>query len=268
MGIMFEPYRQEACCLCGSTKDLTGEHKIKASALRAEFGTDLMAIGRFGDPTNHVRLAQSSKSKVLHFTARICSPCNTARTQAADREFDRFHQAARALIAQREDPKLVFNNERYAVGSENYLNVFRYFAKLLCCHLAELGAPRPRHMSRFALGQTSTNCIWLAVDEDWAYKQVSAERGPHQYAAHGGLVVYGDKKTGGANAFHSTLTVGPLRYVFFSRLNWFEQLELRLSHREFFNWCRAQVQKAMDQPISATDSLTLGLSVEEPTEKS
>jgi hypothetical protein len=253
--------------LCGSPKDLTGEHKIKASALRAEFGADPMVIGRFGDPAGHLKLAQSVKSRAFHFTARICGPCNTARTQAADREFHHFHQVARVLIRQGINPKLAFNDKRYVVGSESYLNVFRYFAKLLCCHLAELGAPRPLHMSRFALGQTRINCVWLDVDEDWTFKQTLFEFGPHQYAAHGGLVVYGDKQTRFPKAFHSTLTIGPLRYIFFSRLNWFERLELRLSHRKFFNWCRAQVQKAMDQPLPAADLLRLGLSVEERPKK-
>jgi hypothetical protein len=194
----------------------------------------------------------------------MCSACNTTRTQAADREFDHFHQAAYALISRADDPALIFDEQRYEKGSEAYLSVFRYFAKLLCCHLAEIGAPRPRHISRFALGDNKINCVWLAVDQDWAYKQRLCELGEHPYAAHGGLVVYGNKKTGAPNAFHSTLTIGPLRYVFFSRLNVLGQLELRLCHRTFYDWCREQVQKAMKHPLSATEKLLLGLSAEEP----
>jgi len=232
VSILFASYKSNACSLCGATKDLSGEHKIKASALRAEFGTDHMIIGRFGDATGNLKHVQSAKSAALHFTARICEPCNNARTQAADREFDRFHQAVSARIANNEDPKLFFDDERYSLGSDAYLNVFRYFAKLLCCHIADVGAPRPLRMSQFALGEASSNCIWLKIDEDWDYKQASAQLGAHQYAAHGGLVVYGHKKTGGAKGFHSTLTVGRVRYIFFSRLTSLEQLVLRICHRK------------------------------------
>ncbi|MGX9178685.1 hypothetical protein [Mesorhizobium sp. BHbdii] len=265
-GLTLSPYRQNACCLCGSASDLTGEHKIKASALRTEFGADQMMIGGFGEQKESMRLAQGVKSKVLHFAARMCGPCNNTRTQPADREFDFFHKAARELMARGEDPKLVFKDKRYEVGSETYLNVFRYFAKLLCCHLADVAGPCPQHLSRFALGQARTNCVWLDVDHDWTYKQISAEFGAHRYAAHGGLVIYGDRKTGGPNAFHSTLTVGPLRYIFFSRLNLFERLELRLVHRGFYDWCRTQVQTSVDQPIAETDRLRLGLPAVKPSE--
>lgn len=47
MGIFFEPYQEGRCCLCGSDDSLTGEHKIKASALRKIFGKDSMVIGNF-----------------------------------------------------------------------------------------------------------------------------------------------------------------------------------------------------------------------------
>lgn len=165
-------------------------------------------IGGFGEPKESMRLAQGVKSKTLHFAARMCGPCNSTITQPADREFDIFHKAARDHMDKGEDPKLVFKDKRYAVGSEAYLDVFRYFAKLLCCHLADVGGPRPRHLSSFVLRQARTNCVWLDLDHDWIYKQISAEFGAHQYAAHGGMVIYGDGKTGVPNASHSTLTVG------------------------------------------------------------
>jgi len=84
--------------------------------------------------------------------------------------------------------------------------------------------------------------------------------------AHGGLVAYGHKKSGGPRAFHSTRTVGSLRYVFFSRLNWIERLELRLAHPKFYGWCREQTHKAMDEPLSAKECLMLGLMAEDSPE--
>ena len=75
--ISFAPNFPTECCLCGSPENLTGEHKIKASLLRSEFGTSNMVIGKFGDPASRPRLAQSAKSKAMHFASRLCIPCNT-----------------------------------------------------------------------------------------------------------------------------------------------------------------------------------------------
>ena len=259
MGVTFEAYSGGVCCLCGAAGGFTGEHKIKASALRAEFGGGPMYVGRFGEQEAPLKLARGVKSKVLHFSAPVCGDCNHARTQAADLEFDRFHRKAQALHAAGGNPMSVFEDERYAAGSPGYLDVFRYFAKLMCCHLAEVGAPRPIHMSRFAIGRADENCVWLEIDEDWTFKSLATQGETHSYAAHGGLVVYGDRKTHGPNAFHSTLTVGGLRYIYFTRLNLFERVDLRINHRPFDAWCRARVLEALHQPLGDTELLQLGL---------
>lgn len=249
----------ETCFLCGASGDLTGEHKIKASAIRSEFGSEKMVIGRFGEPDGGFRSVQGPKSKNLHFDAKVCKTCNSERTQAADREFDKFNRSARALLDNGQDPAKAFEDKRYEVGSPAYLNVFRYFAKLLCCHIAEVNGPIPLHLARFAIGQADQICVWLSVDRDVTFAEAVQVMGKHQYAAHGGLVVYGDKDTGEANAFHSTLTVGPLRYVFFSRLKWLERLELRWAHREFRDWVKEQTSAAQRQPLTDAEKRRLGL---------
>lgn len=260
MGLTLDAYTPGTCCLCGAAQNLTGEHKIKASAIRSEFGAgDTLAIGRFGEAGDRMRYAQSPKSKAFHFEARLCHACNSERTQSADREFDRFHAVAKSLLAEGRDPREVFLDDRYTKGGEPYLNVFRYFAKLLCCHMADAGAPRRIHVADFALGRVNGNCVWLMIDEDWTYRQTASEFGSFQYAAHGGLVIYGDKKTGNANAFHSTLTIGAVRYVFHSRLTWLERQELRLRFPRYFQWCRENVAAATDAPLSDEERLRLGL---------
>src|SRR3546814_40803 len=130
MGIFFEPYQAEGCCLCGAGEALTGEHTIKASALREIFGRDAMTIGNFDDDSIR-RLAQGPKSRAFHFSARMCGACNGSRTQAADHEFDRFHALVSSFLSEGRDPSSVFSLPQYTSGSEAYLNVFRYFAKLL-----------------------------------------------------------------------------------------------------------------------------------------
>lgn len=262
MGVFFEPNSMTECCLCGSTENLTGEHKVKASALRSEFGSNRMTIRMDGSSEDDLRLAQGPKSKEFHFSSRICGNCNSKVTQPADREFERFDHEARALFNKGEDPKIVFQLARYASSTAAYLNLFRYFAKLLCCHMAEVGAPRRHLMTQFARGLSDANCIWLNVDEDVTFRQASPH-GLTQYAAHGGLTVYGNKDTGCANGFHSTLTIGPIRYIFYSRLSILEQWALMLAHPAFHKWCKEMVEAAKTDPIPYTDQIRLGLIAEE-----
>jgi len=250
MRFFFKPYSPDTCCLCGSENDLTGEHKIKASAIRSEFGSDKMVIGTFGKSIENLRNVQGPKSKNLHFNARLCRECNSARTQEQDREFDRFHIAARTMLEKGEDPKDIFNADRYQKDTNAYLNVFRYFAKILCCHIAEIESPRPVRMSRFAISLTNANRVWLDINRDEVHKELVKVHGELQYAAHGGLAVYGDKIDGGINTFQSTLTIGPIRYVFFWQLSRLEKLELKLGHRKFHNWAKSKTLDAIDQQLS------------------
>ena len=91
------------------------------------------------------------------------------------------------------------------------------------------------------------------------YAEFVQEIGEHQNAAHGGLVVYGHKRTGEVAAFHSTLTIGPLRFVFYTRLNRFQRFELRWAHAVFRDWVKEQTAAATEQPLSDADKLRLGL---------
>lgn len=261
MGIAFEPFASDACALCGAVEGLTGEHKVKASALRAVFGREEMVIRRFGDPSSS-RSAQGPKSKAFHFRAWVCAFCNGTRTQPADREFDEFHQLTTDLLKAGKAPDLAFNEPRYSLGTEPYLNVFRYFAKQMCCHLAEVGAPRPVQVARFAIGMDEPNPISLGIDEDWTYRRAVAEFGPQQYASHGGLTVYAHKTSGDPGGFHSTLSIGAIRYVYFIRLRWLAKLELRLQHRDFMRWCRARALSD-ENKLSDEDELRLGFKVDE-----
>lgn len=257
--MLFAKYNPNVCALCGETSNLTGEHKIKASAVKTVFGTESMVISTFGDPITQYRHAQGAKSKAFHFTSRLCADCNGSRTQGPDREFDNFLSSALDLYNHGKDPVFVFDAPDYEIGSESYLNIFRYFAKLLCCHLAEVGAPRPIHISNFAIGRSSANCIWLSVDKDPTFHDIASEFENIPYAAHGGLIVYGDKNTGAPNGFHSSITLGPLRFVFHSRLNWFQRIAVKFYHRQFYDWCSERAKEANESPISERDKNRLGL---------
>lgn len=249
VNIFFEPYKEDGCCLCGSGDSLTGEHKIKASALRRIFGKDAMVFGHFNGESI-LRSAQGPKSQAFHFSARMCSLCNGSRTQAADREFDRFNDLVSLLLSQNKDPSLVFDLPRYAVDSEAYLNVFRYFSKILCCHVAESCGPRPLEACEFATGKTSRNIVFLNIDEDPTYLAYLEAFGENKFASHGGLIVPFDQRTQNPTSFRSSLSLGAARYTFWVRFEPIVGVALRAFHYEFWHKCEAAYQEALKNPLS------------------
>lgn len=234
MEILFTTRPSETCCLCGSTENLSGEHKIKASKIRDEFGSEKMVIGVFGESIENLRDVQGPKSKNLHFQAKICRKCNSQRTQAADKEFDKFHYLVRENMEKGDDPSSVFELSRYAEGSYEYLNLFRYFAKLLCCQLGAVHGPIPLRLARFAISELDKNCVYLKIDRDDVYQDITQAYGDNGYAAQGGLGVWRSKKFGRITDFLSTLTIGPVKYVYFMKTEPLEQLELLLLHSNFY----------------------------------
>ncbi|MFS6537731.1 hypothetical protein V6D52_10550 [Idiomarina loihiensis] len=255
----FQQFPATKCCLCGNSKNLTGEHKIKAAALRREFDKEPLMVGVSGASNKAMKLAQSSNSKHLKFKVRICETCNTSRTQQADREFDRFHGVVAQQIKNNQDPLSVFSSELYSERADAYLNIFRYFAKLLCCHIAEVAGPIPTTLAEFAIGENSLNRIWLEIRDDPIFNHASLSFGIEQYAAHGGLIIYGDKNTKELNAYHSTLTIGAVQYVFYIRLETFEKEELQKRYPDFLACCKAKIEQAESNPASDWELSQVGL---------
>jgi hypothetical protein len=144
-------------------------------------------------------------------------------------------------------------------GSDDYLNVFRYFAKLLACQLADMGAPVQWELCNFAIGRSPFNPINLALRQDHTFASASQNFPDLQYAAHGGVVVMGNKWTRWPTAFYSTLTIGPLQYCFHARLNFLGQLSLLGEFPDFFHWCVKQIRAAAANPPQNNELLQLGL---------
>jgi len=257
--MLWKSFLQSQCCLCGdTTANLTGEHKIKASALKAQFGKDQLMVGVIGGSTK-MKSAQSTNSKHLKFKASLCQHCNSSRTQAPDREFDKFNELALAALARNDDPANVFELPRYARRGEPYLNVFRYFAKVLCCQIAAVEGPTLCNLANFAIHLSSINRIWLEVKLDPVYNGFKQKIGEYGYAAHGGLVVYLDKLSLAPSAFHSTQTNGPLQYVFHTRLNDAERSELLARQSRFSAWCRGKAEENLADPVPENVWRRLGL---------
>ncbi|OOF22959.1 hypothetical protein [Salinivibrio sp. IB872] len=255
----FQQFPVTKCCLCGNSENLTGEHKIKAAALRKEFGKEPLMVGVSGESNRAMKLAQSVKSKHLKFKVRICETCNTSRTQQADREFDRFHGLVAERVKNNQDPLSVFSPELYLEGGDSYLNIFRYFAKLLCCHIAEVDGPIPTTLAEFAISRNSLNRIWLEIKVDPFFSHASSNFGVDQYAAHGGLIVNGDKNTKELNAYRSTITIGPVLYVFHICLETFEKEELQKIYPDFLTLCKAKFEQAKSNQASDWDLAQVGM---------
>lgn len=255
---MFREPNTQACVLCGSTEKLTGEHKVKASVLRREFGSAKLVI-RTEPEIEPDRFAQSTNSDAFKFRSRLCEPCNTARTQIADRAFQALHERVCELYEEKRDLNEVQSEDVMAEGSDNYLNTFRYFSKILACRLAEIGAPTHDELCDFALSKSDFNPINFFIKLDHSYAVTSAELGDLKSAALGALLIFGDKETHFPTTFYSTFSVGPIQYCFSARLNEFGQVRLRLVEPEFFFWCRDKIAQGAADPMLDHELLSFGL---------
>jgi hypothetical protein len=259
---MFEAITDSECCLCGSTSDLTGEHKIKASALRRIFGKDAMIIGHF-DGEREPRLAQGPKSSEFHFGAKLCGTCNASGTQPADRTFDQFHEE----VARRFDAGLgaddLFPAERYSEGAAETLNIFRYFGKLLVCQVADTGGPRLTAVAQFVVGRSDFNPVKLKIRADATYQDFTQISDDFLgFAGHGGLVI--NHSCGGVlSGFHSTLSLGPIQYVYWVEFRGDVSADLAEADPRFFAVTREAFRKSMKTPMTDHERRKLGF---EPTQ--
>lgn len=83
-----------------------------------------------------------------------------AHPPPSERPQDRAPAAHEPHAADRR-PAEAFGYPCYAVGAAEYPNVFRYLAKILACHLAKAGGPRPGALTDFAIGKSDrSSCYW------------------------------------------------------------------------------------------------------------
>jgi len=141
------------------------------------------------------RFIQGSKSSNLKFKKSICALCNSSRTQSADRDFDEFHSANSANLERVVKDREQLGKLVRPVASERERDVFRYFAKLLCCFLAEVDGPRPKAVGAFAVSLAEQNPILLSVSEDPALAEIKQRAIGTGWVAHGGLWLTFDSRS-------------------------------------------------------------------------
>jgi len=242
MSIEFLKLSEGECLLWSSTGSLTGEHKIKASLLKSEFGARHMVIAGKHAP----KILQSPRSKLAHFDAKICNDCNSSRTQVGDKAFELLHmemtrlrKKGSALTDQNNQP-----NGRLPTGVDE--DVFRYFAKILCCFLAEVGGPRSRSLSAFARGLSDRNPIFLRISEHKDYEAILAETDTQGFAQHGGLTFRFDDKKRWVRSIESSLLAGGIHYEFWTQLRWLPRLELQFMFRDLIGAARANIAEPFE----------------------
>lgn len=228
MEIEFAKFKKGQCALCGALAPLTGEHKIKASLIRSEFQDRPTVIFGIKSP----KIAQSAKSKHFHFnSALLCRDCNSSRTQPGDRAFDQLHFLLKKL--RDEGSALTDNVHRPNVRLSANIEAdsFRYFAKLLCCFLVEVGGPRSKSLSSFAIGRSQRNPVSVRIIKDPEYEANLAAHGSDGFARHGGLLFRFDDKKRWIEAIESSLSIGGVQYDFWVQPTVISKLEFQLRYR-------------------------------------
>jgi hypothetical protein len=84
------------CWICNRNKANSGEHKTKRSDLAAVLGSPTQDQPfYFHDLERQNKLVKSLDAKILKAPIRICTECNTARTQPHDRAWEHMSDKLR-----------------------------------------------------------------------------------------------------------------------------------------------------------------------------
>ncbi len=185
----------------------------------------------------HIEL-QSVKSKRIHFNSKICRACNSERTQPADRAFDMLHKAMLRRYAAGLDLTDTQNRPIYDESGTSTIDVFRYFAKVICCFLAEVGGPRPKIIANFAIGRSGFNPIKLRISRDSNYELLRNTIGTKGYASHGGLAFGFSNQKMLVRTVKSSISSGGIQYEFCFQLKPIASIELMMNYPELIRKAR------------------------------
>ncbi len=243
---MLHAYTSPRCLLCGEEGTLTREHKIKRSVLSKKFGKQELYFGSEDDIiAGKAKKIQSTKSKHLKFKSPICEECNTTRTQPADRQFDSLMIELDKAHKAGTDPTQVFASERIAVGSKARLDLHRYFAKILCCFLADTDCPIPIRLSTFAIGRSVEDCL-----------QIGIESNMHPFAEHVGLsFVSKSKEDLEPSHIISGISFGSVTVFFWFYFTSTEKAEFKRKYPRAYTRINDLIMEAKEKE-KADDSLT------------
>ncbi len=152
------------CWICEDSAN-SNEHKFKASGIKKMFGKQFSVPMIFKTGEKEKKL-QGPNSQLLKFSRNICRTCNNELTQEHDKAFDSL------ISTVLEQYDYIYNDNQFSVEtfySEkweiNYLNLFKYFAKIIGCRLNENGfSEKTENLSRFIKGEIDNMFISLSFE--------------------------------------------------------------------------------------------------------
>lgn len=139
------------CWICGANKADLGEHKTKRSDLLAVLGNPTQEKPHYyHDVSNPNHPVGSLNAKMLKSPIRICSHCNTTRTQPHDRAWERMSEVLRGRRPPQVDHYVRCNRIFPHHTRRQMIKVHLYFLKLFGCMLVEAGDKTPIDIAPFS----------------------------------------------------------------------------------------------------------------------
>ena len=130
------------CWICGNNAK-TGEHKTKASDLRALYGgvSQQKPLYFHTDQKLNQKVG-SIRSKKFKFDSLICSDCNNARTSRHDKAWEHFSKILREKSPAIKKGDMIDLETVFSESvSESMLDVHLFFVKLFGCAIVEHKVP-------------------------------------------------------------------------------------------------------------------------------
>lgn len=130
------------CWICGNNAD-SGEHRIKASDLKAMFGKVQQAkpIYMHTDQARNQRVAGLQSDK-LKYARVLCSQCNNARTQASDKAWEHLSHNLQTRIPTIKNGSSIRLAKIFPGNvHQKMTSVHLFFVKQLGCLIAENDVP-------------------------------------------------------------------------------------------------------------------------------
>lgn len=202
------------------------------------------------------KTAHGVKSNSLKFRTKICDRCNSNVTQESDRAFDALRKELSDYSAEEIQNQKIWSAPDFKLGGLYYTPMFRYFAKLLGCHLAEIGAPIPVHLSNFVRKHSPANCIWLGIRSN---PELEADGQVKSSVSQGGLTIITKKPSFQPLGIASSVTFGTVQYFYQYRWTWPEKMEMRLLHKDFVKECVVFGKRASENPMNEKELQSVGL---------
>ncbi len=228
--MLFSRRTPNYCWICGSTEQLSGEHKIKKSNLQRH---PMMKPSFMRVATGRDQPIQGLNSKLLKFENAICARCNNQTSQKADRSYDEFRNEDSTIVRTTlEDlESMQSHTKEHEVKLSHRVELARYFGKHLGCALHYQKFPIPRRLSRFVDRRSDAICISVStrVAPFW-WQEESGKIGPLN-ALGGAIMLLSIRPLHLPIAYQSAYMTDGVQFIVKMRLSVPEALEMRILYQ-------------------------------------